>query len=107
MERCAGSLPFLVAGVTSVTAGRTARHTLQNQARLADDDARADVVLQNVALDTEEKSRCDEKKRRKRTFASRFKGNLIYTTKAGCDAFKRSKGEDVWNEELRKAKKKK
>lgn len=87
MERCAGSLPFLVAGVTSVTAGRTARHTLQNQARLADDDARADVVLQNVALDTEEKSRCDEKKKKKTYVRFPFQGTSDLHDKGGMRCF--------------------
>lgn len=86
MERCARSLPFLVAGVTSVTAGRTARHTLQDQTRLADDDARTDVVLQNVTLQGGAKKIETKKQRRivltRLNSSGALKGVFFNTTKA-------------------------
>ena len=40
-----GSFALGVDGVTRVTTGGAPGHPLQNQTRLADDDARADVVM--------------------------------------------------------------
>ena len=54
---------------------------------MSDDDARADVVLQNVALDTEEKSRCDEKKKKKTYVRFPFQRESDLHDKGGMRCF--------------------
>ena len=50
VEGLAGALALAVGRVAGVAAGGRARHPLQHQTRIADDDTGADVVLQHLAL---------------------------------------------------------